>query len=77
MLEALLELVFHGTAQLLMPLLTFGRIRTEHIFRPSGMSALGVRRTPDGTIVIGSFLAIVMGVLIWVAVALGMLAIVL
>ncbi len=74
MLEALLELIFHGTAQLLMPLLTFGRIRTEHIFQPSGMSPLGLRRTPDGTIVIGAFLAIITGVLIRAAVALGVLA---
>jgi hypothetical protein len=70
LIEGAVELAFHGTARVLLPLCTFGWVRTEPVFpQPGTAQPFAVRRAPDGAIVLGSFLATIVGIGVWVAVA--------
>jgi hypothetical protein len=68
MVSALLELLFHGAAYVLLPYLSFGWVKAAGLSeRPP--SALAIKRMPDGTFVLGSFFAMMAGLLIWIVAA--------
>ena len=52
--EALIELLFHKTAHILVPVTSFGKARTIGVTEQS-VSAFAIKRMPDGTVLLGSF----------------------
>lgn len=64
--DFLLDIIGYGTARMLLPLLTFGRIRVEAVkSRDAGFNSLGFKRLPGGELLCASDLAGWVGVLIW------------
>ncbi|HEY0330476.1 MAG TPA: hypothetical protein VGC77_15435 [Rhodopseudomonas sp.] len=65
-LDFLLDIIGYTTARMLLPVLTFGRIRVEAVeSRDIGFNGLGFKRLPDGVLLCASDLAGWIGVLIW------------
>lgn len=69
-LAMLVEVVFYGTARIVLPLLTFGRVRTERMFSPdtARIGWLGAGRDSAGRWVLSSQMAALLGCAFWIAV---------
>ena len=66
---------FYFTARLALPALTFGWWRVKPLTdRKSNLGWYGMKRQPDGTMMIGFDLAVLVGVATWVVVGLCLVA---
>ena len=73
--QLVFELLFWSTAKVAIPVLTFGRWRVEPLngSRP-GIPWYGFKRQSDGTLLIGYLPAMFLGMTLWLAIGILLLA---
>lgn len=70
MMDIILGVLGYTTARLVLPIITLGKVRVQRISSPErGFSWLGFKRAGDGSLICHADLAGVIGVFIWVFVA--------
>jgi hypothetical protein len=67
-IQAMFEVVCHGTAKALLPICTFGRVQTKPIAPRFGMSRPFSIYRQNGTVIVGQIYAILIGLIFWFAV---------
>lgn len=73
--QLVFELFFWSSAKLAIPVLTFGRWRIAPLHgRNSHVSWHGFKRRSDGTLAVGYLPAVFLGVALWSAMAIALLA---
>lgn len=71
------DVIGHATARLLIPPLSFGRVRVQPILDKGGRFGWsGVRREPDGTYLVEAITAEWIGLFFWIAVLIAVIAVV-
>lgn len=69
MFDVISEIVGYTTARVLLPILSFGKLRVQRIRSDEwGFNWLGFRREPDGSFLVGSSMAGWLGLFLWLAV---------
>jgi hypothetical protein len=69
--------VGYATARLLLPVLTFGRVKVDALLHAeTGFNWFGFKRLPDGVLLCDSIVAGWLGVLVWAFVLVAVLALV-
>jgi hypothetical protein len=64
--DILLEVIGYSTARLLLPVITFGRVRVQPLKSPaSGFNWIGFRRDRDGRLICSAPIAGALGLFIW------------
>lgn len=70
------DVIGHATARLLIPAVSFGRVRVQPIMGKGGRFGWsGVRREPDGTYLVEAITAEWIGVFFWIAILIAVIAV--